>query len=93
MANKEKTNLDSKINNNVINFFSLFLIFYYLYGFITGENSSGSGGVRGDFKLIWNNLELFKEGIISNLDSPEYTDSRPPLLYIIHVYLNLLYSV
>ena len=88
MANKEKTNLDSKINNNVINFFSLFLIFYYLYGFITGENSSGSGGVRGDFKLIWNNLELFKESIISNLDSPEYTDSRPPLLYIIHVYLN-----
>ncbi len=88
MANKEKTNLDSKISNQIINFFSLFLIFYYFYGFITGENSSGSGGVSGDFKLIWNNLELFKQGIISNLDSPEYTDSRTPLLYIIHVYLN-----
>ncbi len=88
MANKEKTNLDSKISNQIINFFSLFLIFYYFYGFTTGENSSGSGGVNGDFKLIWNNLELFKQGIISNLDSSEYTDSRTPLLYLIHVYLN-----
>ena len=88
MENKGKINIKNQINDYVINFLSLFLIFYFFYGFTVGENSSGSGGLNGDFKLIWNNLELLKQNVISNLDSPEYTDSRPPLLYLIHIYLN-----
>ena len=79
-----------KITNNsiLIFFISLGLVFYYFYGFYTNENSSGAGGYNNDFGLIWGNLNLFKDGILYNLNNPEYTDSRPPLSYILHIFFN-----
>ena len=67
---------------------SIFLIIFFFYGFFTLENSAGAGGYNGDLKKIWNNLELFKSGILSNIDSVEYDDSRTPLSYLIHLSIN-----
>ena len=64
----------------------IFLSFFI--GFILDENSAGAGGVNGDFKLIWNNLQLLKNNFIVNLNSPEYTDSRTPAAYILHIFFN-----
>ncbi len=71
-----------------INFISIIILFYFFYGFYSNENSAGAGGYDGDFKTIWNNLLLLKEGIFANLANPLYDDSRPPLSYIIHIYFN-----
>jgi len=69
-------------------FLSIILIVFFFYGFFTFENSAGAGGYDGDLKKIWNNLELYKTGVLSNLSSLEYDDSRTPLYYIIHVIIN-----
>ena len=69
-------------------FFSLFILLSFIIGFILNENSAGAGGTNGDFSLIWNNLQLFKDSIFDNLDSSEYSDSRTPLIYIFHVLFN-----
>ena len=81
---------NKKITNNsiLIFFISLLLVFYYFYGYYIDENSSGSGGYKNDFSLIWGNLNLFKDGIFNNLNSPNYSDSRPPLSYILHIFFN-----
>ena len=71
-----------------INFISIIILFYFFYGFYSNENSAGAGGYDGDFKTIWSNLLLLKEGIFANLANPLYDDSRPPLSYIIHIYFN-----
>ena len=71
-----------------INFISIIILVYFFYGFYSNENSAGAGGYDGDFKTIWNNLLLLKEGIFANLANPLYDDSRPPLSYIIHIYFN-----
>ena len=65
-----------------------FSLSYFIFGFIVGENSAGAGGYDGDFKLIWNNLQILREGIILNLNNPDYSDSRPPLSYILHILVN-----
>ena len=81
-----------KINSNeaLSIFFSSIIFIYFLYGFFTNENSAGAGPY--DFELIWSNLQLLKNNTFSNLDSILYNDSRPPLSYIIHIYLNPLIS-
>ena len=76
------------LEKNLINFFSFSLIIYFFYGFLTLENSAGAGGYDGDLKKIWNNLELFKTGILSNLSNLNYDDSRTPLSYILHIKIN-----
>ncbi len=84
-----ETEIKKITNNSILIFFiSLGLVFYYFYGFYTNENSSGAGGYNNDFGLIWGNLNLFKDGILYNLNNPEYTDSRPPLSYILHIFFN-----
>ena len=85
MENKKKILVTEK---NISIFTSFILIVYFFFGYLTDENSAGAGPY--DFKLIWSNLQLFKEGIISNLESLDYNDSRPPLSYIIHVLVNPL---
>ena len=87
MENKSKEKIKILTNRESI-FISLIIIFYFFYGFYTNENSAGAGGYDGDFKLIWSNLELLRNGILANLDSPLYNDSRTPLSYILHIYLN-----
>ena len=68
--------------------FSFIIFFSFIAGFVLRENSAGAGGINGDFYLIWKNLELFKSGILNNLNSEEYNDSRTPLAYILHVLFN-----
>ena len=88
--------MENKQKNQKINFLDQFaplvlsflIIIYFFYGFYTNENSAGAGGFEGDFSLIWNNLNLLRGDILSNLDNPLYSDSRPPLSYILHLTLN-----
>ena len=67
---------------------SLFILLSYFIGFYLNENSAGAGTANGDFTLIWENLQLYNNGILKNLDSPLYSDSRTPLAYILHVLFN-----
>jgi len=67
-------------------FFSLLIFLSFVIGFILNENSAGAGKIDGE--LIWKNLQLFKESIFDSLDSSEYSDSRTPVAYILHVLLN-----
>ncbi len=75
-------------NRSVINCLSFLTLLYFFFGFFINENSAGAGGFDGDLSLIWKNLQLIKSGILQNLDSPLYNDSRPPLAYIIHAIFN-----
>ena len=78
-----------KIKQNIFVFsLSSIILIYFFYGFLTNENAAGAGGYNGDFKLIWQNLILLQEGIIVNLNNYNYSDSRPPLSYILHVLFN-----
>jgi hypothetical protein len=77
-----------KIENFFALGFSFIVFFSFIAGFILRENSAGAGGISGDFYLIWKNLELFKNGILDNLNSQEYNDSRSPLAYILHEKFN-----
>ena len=88
---KEKIKLHFK--DQIFLYLSIIIIFYFFYGFYTDENSAGAGGYNGDLKLIWYNLELLKQGIISNLDNTNYNDSRPPLSYILHIFFNPFINV
>ena len=48
---------------STINFFLSFtVLLYFFYGYFQNENSAGAGGYDGDFKLIWGNLILLKQG-------------------------------
>ena len=68
---------------------SLLIIFSFFLGFFLNENSAGGGGFNGDFgNYIWPNLNLFKENIFININSYNYTDSRMPTSYILHVLFN-----
>jgi len=95
MENKKEKIKIEKNNQNIFVFsLSLIIVIYFFYGFFTNENSAGAGGYNGDLKLIWQNLTLFKEGIIVNLDNSNYNDSRPPLSYILHILFNpFIYNV
>ena len=88
MENKKKEKLKLKFENEIPFFLSIIIILYFFYGFYLNENSAGAGGYNADFKLIWHNLTILKEDIFSNLSSSEYNDSRPPLSYILHIFLN-----
>ena len=75
----------------------LLSILSFFVGFIYGENSAGAGGpgpIKGDFPLLWRNLQIFLNNDIvtalnftNDLDGG-YKSSRTPLLYILHAYLN-----
>ncbi len=92
MENKkeEKSKLSFKLHNNVSIILSITIFIYFLYGFYVNENSAGAGGYYGDFKIIWSNLILLKKDLIFNITSADYNDSRPPLSYILHIFLNPL---
>ena len=89
MENKKEKEKIIQINQNTFALsFSIIILIYFFYGFFTNENAAGAGGYNADFKVIWENLTLLKEGIIVNLNNYNYTDSRPPLSYILHILLN-----
>jgi len=75
--------------NLLVLFLSCLIFVSFFIGFIFDENSAGSGiETGGDYDLIWNNLQLLKNNIIENLNSLEYTDSRTPAAYILHIFFN-----
>ena len=86
MENKKKK--EKKVSEKGFLFLSLIIISYFFYGFYVNENSAGAGGYKGDFIHIWKNLLLLSEGIFANLNHPDYSDSRPPLSYILHILFN-----
>ena len=84
-----------------INFFQkiliiclLFLItFSYFYGFYINENVAGGGGYTGDLSAVFKNLQIFVnnkfiDSIKLTTDNNLYYTNRPPLLYILHSWLN-----
>lgn len=78
-----------KIENYFLLIITFLIIFSFFLGFLLNENSAGAGGTNGDFvHYIWPNLNLFKENILININSYNYTDSRMPLSYILHVLIN-----
>ena len=85
---KEKEKIEQDNQNTFVFSLSLIILIYFFYGFFSNENTAGAGGYNGDFKLIWENLAIFKEGIIVNLNNHNYTDSRTPLSYIVHALFN-----
>ncbi len=92
MENKKK---EEKILNSYALISSLIIfsiVIYFFFGFYSNENSAGAGGYDGDLKLIWSNFQLLENDIFSNLSSPLYNDSRPPLSYILHILFNPLAS-
>ena len=86
MENKKEKKIN--IKDAQLLFLSFLILIYFFYGFFTNENSAGAGGYSGDFKLIWSNLLLLKDGLFTNIDNPAYNDSRSPLSYILHIILN-----
>jgi hypothetical protein len=49
----------SRFQKTSFNFLLLFLVFFFIYGFVIGENSAGGGGYNGDFQTTFKNLQLF----------------------------------
>ena len=66
----------------------IFLILYtFIVGFITNENSAGGG--ESDLITIWNNQKIFiNNSLVDAIGNKEYFDSRSPVAYILHKYLN-----
>ena len=101
-----------KINNNYklgnFNLFDLIIIslsvlaiFSFFFGFIFKENSAGAGGLNGDFKNTWLNINTFLKfdlktalDFVANGDRDFYVSSRTPVLYILNAKINpFTYSI
>ena len=66
-----------------------FSVLYFFLGFYLDENSAGAGGPNGDIVHIWNNLNIFiNNDIVGSIVHPNYYDSRLPLAYLMHEFLN-----
>ena len=64
-------------------------ILSYFFGFYLDENSAGAGSHEGDFKKIWNNIQIFLENdLVTSIQHPSYDDSRAPTAYIFHEIFN-----
>jgi len=71
----------------IVNIFLIILSFFL--GFIINENSAGAGGYFGDLKYIWRNQIIFlKNSLGDAIAHKDYFDSRSPIAYILHKYLN-----
>ena len=61
----------------------------YFIGFYLDENSAGAGSFDSDFGTIWRNLQIFiSNDTMSSLNHPDYLDSRLPIAYLVHEFLN-----
>ena len=79
--------------NNLYRLTSIFLItiaiLSYFFGFYMNENSAGAGSYEGDFKQIWNNIQIFlANDLVTSIQHPSYDDSRAPTAYIFHEIFN-----
>ena len=78
---------------NYYKVFSIILISFsiisFFFGFYHDENSAGAGLYTGDFKLIWNNLQIYiNNDFLSAINDENYSDSRTPIAYLIHNLFN-----
>lgn len=81
--------LNNKIEETILAALTFFLIIFFFYGFISGENSAGGGLLTGDLISIWHNLQIFlNNDLNTSIVHEEYMDSRSPIAYIFHIYLN-----
>ena len=77
----------------LISFLVFLIAIYFLYGFYVNENAAGGGGYNGDLSAVFKNLQLFVnnnfiESIKLTSNNYLYYTNRPPLLYILHSWLN-----
>ena len=69
----------------------LLTIISYFLGYIFNENSAGAGLYSGDLGHVWKNLQIYlNNGTFESISSPEIYSNRPPLLYLLHKYINPL---
>jgi hypothetical protein len=73
----------------------IIILVSFIFGFVYNENSAGAGGLTGDFKNVWNNIQIFKNyDLIHALKATAsdvrigYVSSRPPLIYILNILFN-----
>jgi len=85
--------------NNQYKSISLVLVFLsilsFFIGFIYGENSAGGGTLKGDFVILWKNLQTFLNNDLktaikftTEINHENFQSSRTPLLYILHKLFN-----
>ena len=75
-----------KILSSILIFLSLLSFFL---GFYLDENSAGAGSYTGDWKFLWQNLQLFvNNDLYTAITHENFLTNRPPLLYILHAALN-----
>jgi len=77
----------------LVSFLVFLIVIYFLYGFYVNENAAGGGGYNGDLSSVFKNLQLFVnnnfiESIKLTSNNYLYYTNRPPLLYILHSWLN-----
>ncbi len=77
----------------LLSFLTSLIVIYFFYGFYINENSAGGGGYNGDLSAVFKNLQLFVnnnfiESIKLTKNNYLYYTNRPPLLYILHSWLN-----
>lgn len=73
--------------------FSLLLIIGAILSFVLGfkfnEIPMGSGGYEGDINFVIKSLEIFNNNnLVDSINLFRFSSNRPPLMYIIHKYLN-----
>ena len=77
------------VSNNIPILLSFLILISYFLGFHLDENSAGGGGYQGDLFSIWKNQQIFLENSLrDSIIHEDYFNSRPPLTYILHQYLN-----
>ena len=70
-------------------FFTLVALVSFFLGFSLDEVSMGAGGFDGDFKFVKRSIVLFNENsLFESIKLFSETSNRPPLIYIMHKYLN-----
>ena len=85
----------------IIILLSILAISSFFFGFVFKENSAGAGGLNGDFKNTWLNINTFLKfdlktalDFVADGDENFYKSSRTPVLYIINAKINpFTYSI
>ena len=84
------------MNLNRITFsylFTLLALVSFFLGFSLDEISMGAGGFDGDFKSVERSIAIFNENsFFESIKLFSESSNRPPLIYIIHKYLNPFFT-
>lgn len=82
--------LKLKNKQNFLNYIIfIFIIISFFLGYLLNENSGGAGQYFGDIESIWKNQNIFfNYNLIEAITHKDYFDSRTPISYILHKWLN-----